>query len=286
MAETVLEQNCQAVRAGNATIFEIVSALVSVQTGELPHSEIFVHTIVEATDPKADTFVRIADLVDLTTVSRSRAIALQNGLTQYLSSRFRVTFTDVTTAIQARSLIQTKVNNLINQWIAYEQDFTTNPSTTLPLVESSVMQAAADEYKKAKAAVAKATEALDAAQRAVADAKKDASHANDLLTLYTNLSLECATVSAMVAPARLESDGTLSAANVQALQVKLNQTCAQRLSDVIAKTTEKAAADSTAAAAQSTNALAEKAATAATATAETKLATVLELCPTFDPTTV
>jgi len=110
--------------------FKIVSSIDSVLAGDLPlfgpspfTSNVFVHKIVAPTDAKADTFLRVANVADLTTLAQGREQAVGFGQMLYLTTSFSVTYDDIATATTAKTLIQQRVDNLIADWHTYNEKF-------------------------------------------------------------------------------------------------------------------------------------------------------------------
>jgi len=122
--------------------FKISSSIDAVLAGDLPifgpspyTSNIFVHKIVSPTDPKADTFLRVGNVADLTTLPLGRELAVGLGQTLYLTTEFTVIYDDIATASQAKTLIQQRVDNLIADWHTYNEKFLA-PLTTPPNLSS------------------------------------------------------------------------------------------------------------------------------------------------------
>jgi hypothetical protein len=66
--KTRLNQECTSAEdATGALHFLIDNTISAVAPGDLPQAGIFLHQIVSSVDPKADVFMRIATLTDLTT---------------------------------------------------------------------------------------------------------------------------------------------------------------------------------------------------------------------------
>lgn len=206
---TTLGQRCTVyLDGGGVQRFKIASSVDSVLAGDLPiigsspyTSAIFVHKIVIGVDPKADVFLRVGNVADLTTLSRTRELALGLGQPLYLSNAFTVIYDDLATASQAKTLIQQRVDNLIADWHAYNEQFlapvTIAPDySTIPLpLTLSEEQERKDAYNAAHAElllakvetataaglVATTTVATSAANEAAADAVADSQQCSTLL---------------------------------------------------------------------------------------------------------
>lgn len=162
---TTLGQRCTVFLAeGGVPRFKIDSSIDSVLAGDLPlygpapyTSNVFVHKITNALDPKGDLFLRVGNVADLTTLALGREAAVGLSQTLYLSTEFSVTYDDIATASSAKVLIQQRVDNLIADWHTYNEKFLaplTNPPDqsviTMPLNES-IVSARTDEYNSAHA---------------------------------------------------------------------------------------------------------------------------------------
>jgi hypothetical protein len=168
---TILGQRCT-VFLDEAGIqrFKIDSSVDAVLAGDLPiygpppyTSNIFVHKIVAPLDPKSDTFLRVGNVADLTTLSIGRETAVALGQPMYLSTEFTVTYDDIATASSAKVLIQQRVDNLIADWHTYNEKFLAPLSVppdqsniTLPLTDSIVSERQ-DAYNEAHAELLVAT---------------------------------------------------------------------------------------------------------------------------------
>lgn len=315
--------------AFGAAKFRIVSSITYVKPGDLPLaagasvSEIFVHSIVDAVDPKQDKFLRVANIHDLTTITRGRDRALDALQTTYLALSFTVDFNDVTTAAAGKQVVQTRVDALIDDWIKYTTQFLVPVDFPMPAPEATLVVAAKAAYKKAAAtrvekeaalvtANAASTEAVAAAKRASTDYVAALARVNECNTVTANANaLQLAyttyrntmngfvgvvettsavpginaTVDAAFPGAKAAKNGEL--ANVQALLTlvvgQISATCTAEAAAVTAAATAKATADGTVATTQTAQAQAQAAATAAATAQAAALAAVLVVCSDFDP---
>lgn len=205
---TTLGQRCTVyLDADGVQRFKIDSSIDAVLAGDLPiygvspyTSNIFVHQVTDPNNPKADTFLRVANVVDLTTLAQGRETAVGRNQTVYLASTFTVTYDNIASATQAKTLIQQRVDNLIADWHKYNDEFLaplnapavppyTYSDISLPLTLSeetarkTAYYTAHSEYLASKTAnvtaqaayaiaAAAATAANDAAVKAVADSQK------------------------------------------------------------------------------------------------------------------
>lgn len=205
---TTLGQRCTVfLDATGVQRFKIDSSIDSVLAGDLPifgpspyTSNIFVHKILNPADPKADTFLRVGTVADLTTLSLGRETAVGLGHSLYLSTEFSVTYDDIATASTAKLLIQQRVDNLIADWHTYNEKFlaplTTPPNFSvinMPL-NTTIVSERQDAYNAAHAAylsskVGSAQTTADAAITAAA-----AVAANEAAVEAVNASQQCSTM--------------------------------------------------------------------------------------------
>jgi hypothetical protein len=191
---TTLGQRCT-VFLDEASIqrFKIDSSIDSVEAGDLPlygpspyTSNIFVHQIVNSVDPKSDTFLRVANVADLTTLSLGRETAVGLNQTLYLSTNFTVVYDDIATASSAKLLIQQRVDNLIADWHTYNEQFLaplTSPpdysTISMPLTAGIVAERESEyttahaEYLASKVTAAEATTDATVTAAAASAANED-----------------------------------------------------------------------------------------------------------------
>lgn len=173
--------------------FRIVSTITYVRAGDLPdrQPEIFVFQIVSATDPKQDKFLRVASIHDLSQMVRGREPARASGKSYYLSSTFTVEYDDITTAISAKAVVQTRVDALISAWIDYSTKFIVPTDYTMPAPEPTLVTAAKNSYYAARTSNASKQTALNDAIAAVTDAQAAAARAAADLTAAIAASSDC-----------------------------------------------------------------------------------------------
>jgi hypothetical protein len=148
--KTRLNQECTSTEDAAGTLhFLIDNTITAVADGDLPQADIFLHQIVSSLDPKADVFMRIATLSDLTLEAKGRDTALLLQKSVYLSPRFTLDYSDLPTAVQGKQIIQARIDDLILNWRLYQTQFVNPHNTDLPLAESSVVTSAKDALKSA-----------------------------------------------------------------------------------------------------------------------------------------
>lgn len=190
--QTILDQDClAALNAQGVVKFRINTSVAEVKVGDLPFPDVFVHQVVINNDPKSDKFLRVSSIVDLTTLPRGRDAALNAKSKNYLTSSFLVEFDDVTTATAAKKLIAARVDQLVLDWIKYNNEFVNPELTNIPVVPSSIVTTAKNDYKQAKNTRVAAEADLAAKDAALTTALAAASAAAQKLTDATAASIGC-----------------------------------------------------------------------------------------------
>jgi len=139
------------------SVFVITSSLVSFTAGELPHTNVFVLTIITREDPKDDVLARVASIADLTELPQGRDSGLASATGTdilYLSSTCTLQYFSLDEAIAAQGAIKDRVNALITSWQTFDTEFNApdpTPATyTLPSVDLSQLCTLVEAYKVAK----------------------------------------------------------------------------------------------------------------------------------------
>ena len=138
-------------------VYAVTSTLVSFNTGELPHANVFVVTINTREDPKDDTLARVATVADLTELPQGRDAGLASTLgigILYLISSFRLEYGELDEAIAAMGAIKDRVNALILSWQTFDDEFSAPDPTPavyiLPTSDLSQFCTLVETYKTAK----------------------------------------------------------------------------------------------------------------------------------------
>ncbi len=210
MAEPVLREYRTIVNLPNGGRGFLVSARLEDPgsgTQSLPFPEIFVMTIVDAANPKADVlariatpfelrkasvstvyvklsssdityfgtdpFARVANVAELTQLARDRDTALARKQTEYLSPAVSFLYTDVATANAAYRTLVDRVSQLVADWVSFRDTFTPvvppYQDYTLPQVSIGVENELKAAYTAAKQARQSAETTRDAAKKAKDD---------------------------------------------------------------------------------------------------------------------
>lgn len=149
--------------------FAVMTTVNFLAEGDLPGSDVFVNQVVSLVDPKVDKFLRVANLDDLSRLPRGRDRALDRGVSTYLSATNVLRLPTVHAGVEAKSVMQARIDDLISQWRAFKGRFENPTEFELPLGSSSIITAAKEAY----AASVATAQAKDAAL-AVAQADKTA----------------------------------------------------------------------------------------------------------------
>ena len=263
----------------------------ALEPGELPHTSIFVYTIVDVDDAASDVFARVALTTDMDNLLLERDAAIAAEVTEYLSSFLYRQYPAVETAIVAKDALRSRINELCNGWVQYRDTFIVDDNDVglYPSGDPSLEEARLSTYTDAKntriaaeavlaekdTAVSEAEISLDNS-RAIFDIRKTeddfAAQLNTEYSTYKNLIITEGTTAESYRVANL--DQTISTAVVTAASQK-----ASAANTVSANETALADANierSIAAAELSVAQAAENAA----------LAALLDVCPSFDPSTV
>jgi hypothetical protein len=197
MSDPVVNQvRRQVILSNGQARFEVTTTVTS--PGDLPFKHLFVVTIQDVLDPKADTlariatprdlitnadllyikvdstdvrnisgdlFARVANINDITELYRDRTTAIQNGASEYLTTTVTVLYDNLTTANAAYRTVLDRLSQLVINYRTYRDTFTTNPSRnySLPQIAISVESEYIAAYKEKKTATKDAKDAYDAA---------------------------------------------------------------------------------------------------------------------------
>jgi hypothetical protein len=149
--QTTLKQASSVTRQLDGTQrFEILSHITFVKVGDLPHGDVFVNQIINTTNPKTDKFLRVAQVADLTSLPRGRDKALEQEKSTYVASTNVSSYSTLIVAVQAKKVLQARIDELIYQWKLYSQQLISPDEFEFPLVPSSIVNAAKDAYYAAK----------------------------------------------------------------------------------------------------------------------------------------
>ena len=171
MEVTEILQSCTAVTIDEILRYRISMAVLS--KGELPHPNIFLYLIQNADNPGSDQFTRVANVEDIQNVKLSREAAIAAGETYYLAMASEYYYDNVNTAVSAKEALTTRINELINTWITYQDGFINTDGLTIhyPTTDPGYEQALKDAYKDARDARIAAEVAVTSADATVTSAQ-------------------------------------------------------------------------------------------------------------------
>ena len=296
MEVTEVLQSCTAVTVEDILRYRIGMAVLT--KGELPHEYIFVYTILTEDNPGNDEFTRVANVEDIQNMPQSRDAAVDAGTTLYLSISSEYFYTDVNTAISAKDALTTRINELINTWILYQDGFIDTDGLTIryPTADPGYEQALKDAYAEARAARVAAEADVVSADTAVTTSKQVLSYEKKIYDIYVDT---CKLVTKVwisdgagdieVYRSKINTGGTEGAeatAYWPTVRVELVALKSAACDQVPAQASVVSNADD--AVSDALSAKEEAGITLATAQAaeDEALAAVLSVCPSFDPATV
>lgn len=188
MAQLEQERHVELV-SGASQAFVITNRMITaVIPNELPHLNVFVISVADATDPKQDTLARVAMLADLSTLPIGRVAGIAapgpNGI-EYLSAASTSSYADLQTANDAAKAFQDRVTALVNDWISFRTTFNApDPAPaiiTIPLVDASQKTTLINAYAAAKQARYAQQQTKAAADAALTAAQADYTYKQNLL---------------------------------------------------------------------------------------------------------
>lgn len=203
MAQLSQERHTELVD-GTQELFVITSTMISATIpAQLPHLFVFVMKIVTRDDPKDDVLSRVARISDLTLLPQGRVAALASALgsnIEYLSTSVRLAYPTLTEALDAKTAIKDRVNQLITDWAEFQSEFNApDPSPeifTLPSVDPSQKAALIAAYKAAKEDRYNKQLAKAAADATLSLANTSYTNANAAVAAVQGFSSSAASVSA------------------------------------------------------------------------------------------
>lgn len=188
-----------ATQADGRTAYEVTTWVVD--PGDLPTPHLFVISIADPLNPKADVlarvatpmdirrlseqlhvrvesaslvyiatdpFVRVANLDDFTALVPDRAEAVRRGASLYLTTSVTVVYTDPATADAAYRQLVARLSALVTSWRTHRDSFETHPTQrySLPTTDASAEAERRAAWSAAVAARKRAETALASAQTA------------------------------------------------------------------------------------------------------------------------
>ena len=186
------QQTREAVVLDGKTQFKI-TVWTAVQ-GPLPSLCIFLIQVNDPTDPKADTFGRVAGITDFAGYGEDRAQAMLDQKEFYRTDRWVFYYDDLTTAVNATDVLKTRVDELVTSWETYDVEFeATSEVTEHPRTGLDTFNTLVEAYDSAATAEASAFIARDDAKTAYDEAVVDAASAATAVTQAQTRYNDCVT---------------------------------------------------------------------------------------------
>ena len=262
-----------------------------VDPGELPVTAAFVFTIGVEDDPSTDSFARVAYPQDLQNLLVSRDLSISAGATEYLSSYAEFQYTTLTDAVNAKAMLSTRLNELVKNWLTYQNDFVDDSDVVRaypnsdPEVEDTLKQNYSDAVEAreaAEVAVTAADTALSSAQDAATTAQEFVAKASECVAFIQDFTTKVNEYKSLVV-----SEGTSATTYyTSTLLPALSDRGSVCNSDLQTAQNELTAAESDIATKTQTKIEAEQTLVAAQEAEDEALAAVLAVCPDFDPSSV
>jgi len=174
---------------GGVQTFEIFVTCTG--KGDLPHTGIFVHKILDSRNSLDDEFQRVANVADITTYEADRDEANRLHAEYWLSSTVTLAYTEIEVADQAVRILSDRVNTLATDWETYQASFDTHEEYpggrdyTFPTGDPTYIEEVKADYVTAVAAYDTAVTDLATATEDYTDATTALSSANSELSNWT-----------------------------------------------------------------------------------------------------
>jgi len=184
MNATQIEQDAYAVTIDPETVEYRLETTV-LTAGELPSTAIFVYTISKE-DLSKDLFSRVANVSDLENLSVDRAAAVAAKGTEYLRSYNQIQYADLEIAKQAKGMLTSRINSLINTWVTFRDDFQkyNNQHQYFPTVDPDYETQLKKNYATAKAERIRLESQVTTQEAVVAAAKAESDTAQQIVQIY------------------------------------------------------------------------------------------------------
>ena len=179
----VVQDRIQTLLPDSSRKYSIYS--ICTDAGELLHADIFVHEIMDEADPTHDVFIRVASPYDLQNLKHDRNAAVAAHDQYVLLPECRLLYEDIAVALQAKSAFDTRINELINSWISYKDNFNaTGEVIFYPTADPAFEQALIDAYVSARDARIAAEATVVATTATVTSATAASTTAQSLVDVY------------------------------------------------------------------------------------------------------
>jgi uncharacterized protein (UPF0333 family) len=195
MTHTEVLYDCYGVSVDNNT--QEYRIEVSIETaGELPQKFIFVYAVNSKDDPSTDIFQRVGNPQDVQNLKVGRDAAIANDETEYLTSYCYLQYSTLDVAIQAKSVLTTRINDLVKYWIDYRDIFSIDNTTPklFPTTDPSYEQSLKDAYVEARDVTAEKEADVVTKNDALDAIKVSVEQAADILPIYQAQQAFCDTI--------------------------------------------------------------------------------------------
>jgi len=260
--------------------------------GELPTTHIFVYNYTVEDTPASDTFERVASVADLTDLKTDRDTAIANGQTEYLSNYVEVQYDSLDVARQAKTMIASRINELIRTWITFRDEFEidTDEIQFFPTSTTTEEEALKEAYKEAKdARIAKEAE-VTAKEAEIVTAESEAEAATSIIQIYEDEKDFCEDIlngQFNEYVSKISVEGTTAGSyRTGTLVPSFNSFCAVASANYTTWINTKQARDQNVATLTTEKIALSAELVAAQEAEDAALAAVLAVCPDFDPASV
>jgi hypothetical protein len=154
--------------------YEIVTTCIV--KGTLSDVNIFVHNLVTDDDPKDDTLLRVAQVADFTEYLTDRDDAVAASAETWRASSVLLKFKDIETANAAWKELESRINTLVEQVDAFNDEFDTDglgDITVFPATDPSELAALITAYEETAEPITDAVDARDTQQLTCTQAEAD-----------------------------------------------------------------------------------------------------------------
>lgn len=260
--------------------------------GELPQKFIFVYLVNSIDDPTLDIFQRVGNPQDVQNLKVGRDAAIANDESEYLASYCFLQYATLDVAIQAKSELTTRINELVKYWIDYRDIFIIDNAVAklFPTADPAYEQSLKDAYADARAVRIEKEGEVETANDDLETAKISAEQAADILPIYQLQKTFCDEIfgvgGALTNYYSNVSEYPDAAAYKAIIQSKSTTFCGNAAAGLATWTNEVASRNQQVSDAALAKGEAEAALTAAQKTEDEALAAVYAVCPDFDPSSV
>lgn len=289
MEYTHIEQNAYAINIDAETVEYRLETEV-MEAGELPSTAIFVYGI-EQNDPSADAFLRVANVNDLTELKIDRTEAEDAGDTEYRRSANQIQYQSLDVAKQAKEMIRSRINDLINTWVTFRDDFQEDNDTIqyFPTVDPDYETKLKEDYAAARATRVSLESQVATQEVTVATAQTSAEQAQLMVDTFTEAYDFCVKTLVTNFPYYVSlvfEDTAATTYRTNTLEPEMNTYTVAVQADLTQWKNTKTSRDQVISAESAELVSLQAQVVAAKEAEEAALAAVRAVCPDFDPASV